>query len=61
MKNKQVKLTGTGYRISRNGKVIDSIETGALKSPVDLGKLTKQEGVYYFFERKQGNTYIYLP
>ncbi len=56
-----MKTTKTGYRISKNGKVIDSIEKEAFQSAINLGKVTKQESVYYFFERKQGGTYIYLP
>ncbi len=56
-----MKLTVTGYRISRNGSVINSIEKEAFKSNVDLGKMTKQNGTYYFYNRKQGNVYVYLP
>lgn len=57
----QTKLTKTGYRISKNGTVIDSIESNALTSNTYLGSLTKKDGTFYFFERKQGNIYIYLP
>lgn len=55
------KLTKTGYRLSKNGSVIDSIESEALTSNTYLGSLTKKDGTYYFFNRKQGNIYIYLP
>ena len=55
------KLTPSGYRISRNGNVIDSIEKEAFKSTTYLGNFTKQNGTYYYFERKQGKIYIYLP
>ncbi len=56
-----MKLTATGYRISKNGSVINSIEKEAFKSEKDLGNVTKQEGCYYFFNRKQGKLFIYLP
>jgi hypothetical protein len=56
-----MKITKSGYRISRNGSVINSIEKESFKSKIDLGKVTKQDGTYYFFNRKQGDTYIYLP
>lgn len=56
-----MKLTQTGYRISKNGSIINSIEKEAFKSEVDLGNATKQNGVYYFFNRKQGNVFVYLP
>lgn len=54
------KLTKTGYRISKTGKVIDGIESDAFTSTEFLGQSTKQEGIYYFFNRKQGNQFIYL-
>lgn len=56
-----MKTTKTGYRISKRGSIIPSIEKEAFTSNVNLGQLTKQDGVYYFFNRKQGNTFIYLP
>ena len=55
-----MKLTRTGYRINRNGKIITSIEQDAYKSEKDLGSITKIDGMYYFFNRKQGSTFIYL-
>ncbi len=58
---KYQKLTKTGYRISKTGKVIDSIELEALKSDKFLGESTKIVGIYYFFNRKQGNIFVYLP
>lgn len=57
---KSQKLTKTGYRISKTGKVIDGIEPDAFTSVEFLGQSTKQEGTYYFFNRKQGNQFIYL-
>ena len=56
-----MKLTKTGYRISKKGRVIDSIEKDAFTSDKDLGSITKQNGTYYYFNRKQGSIFIYLP
>jgi hypothetical protein len=56
-----MKLTNRGYRITKNGSIINSIEKEAFKSTTDLGKATKQNGVYYFFNRKQGEKFVYLP
>ena len=56
-----MKTTKTGYRISKNGKVITSIEPEAFKSNEFLGNTTKQNGIYYFLDRKQGCTFVYLP
>ncbi len=56
-----MKLTTRGYRISKNGSVINSIEKEAIKKPKDMGYCIKDNGTYYFFSRKQGETYIYLP
>jgi hypothetical protein len=58
---KSQKLTKTGYRISKNGAVINGVETDAFTSDTYIGESTKQVGIYYFFNRKQGNIYIYLP
>ncbi len=55
-----MKLTRTGYRISKNGKINKGIEKDAYKSEKDLGNITKIDGMYYFFNRKQGTTFIYL-
>ena len=57
---KKNKLTRTGYRTSKNGCVIDSIEKESYKSTTYLGSSTKVNGEYYFFDRKQGELYIYL-
>lgn len=56
-----MKLTKTGFRISKNGSILTSIEKEAFASAADLGASTKQNGTYYFFNRKQGNKFIYLP
>jgi len=56
-----MKTTRTGYRISKNGKVNLSIENDALTDDMYLGPQVKENGTYYFFNRKQGNQYIYLP
>lgn len=56
-----MKLTPTGFRISKNGSIINSIEKEAVKSETYLGGSIKEDGTYYFFNRKQGNLFIYLP
>jgi hypothetical protein len=56
-----MKLTATGYRITKNGNIMHSIEKEAFKSEKYLGNMTKKEGVYYFFNRKQGSIFVYLP
>ncbi len=56
-----MKLTKTGYRISKNGSVISGVEKEAFTTPIYLGRLTKQEGVYYFHNRRQGHLHVYLP
>jgi hypothetical protein len=56
-----MKLTRTGYRLNKNGKANIGIEQNAMRSDVDLGKSVKENGTYFFFSRKQGDTYIYLP
>lgn len=45
----QTKLTKTGYRLSKNGSVIDSIESEALTSNTYLGSLTKKRRYALFF------------
>lgn len=55
-----MKTTITGYRITRNGNIMKSIEKDAIKKDVFSGSVIKEDGNYYFFSRKQGNTYIYL-
>ena len=56
-----MKLTKTGYRITKNGNVLTSFEKESLRSSLYLGESTKKDGVYYFFNRKQGSNYVYLP
>lgn len=56
-----MKLTLAGYRINRNGKVIHAIEDVAFTSTDYIGGVTKQNGIYYYFNRNQGGVYIYLP
>ena len=58
---KNYKLNPRGFRVTKNGSLIKSIEKEAFKSYTDLGKSTKQNGTYYFFDRKQMGTYVYLP
>jgi len=55
-----MKLTNRGYRISKNGRVLNSIEEGAIQENVFKGNSFKKEGTYFFFERMQGDTFIYL-
>ncbi len=59
--NRKMKLTLRGYRISKNGSIMSSIEKEAFTSSKNLGLSTKQNGTYYLFDRKQGETYVYLP
>ena len=56
-----MKLTKTGFRINKNGKVIISMEDSALKKSSFLGETIKEKGTYYFFNRNQNGTFIYLP
>ena len=56
-----MKLTKTGYRISKTGKLIEGIEQDAVKKYNFYGNCIKENGVYYFFNRLQGCTFIYLP
>jgi hypothetical protein len=64
-----MKTTRNGYRINKNGKVIKGIEKDAIVKDFHISKILeektnrtiKENGVYYFFERKQGNNLIYLP
>lgn len=56
-----MKLTKNGYRISKNGNVINSIEKDAIVEDMYLGKMIKDSGIYHFFNRKQGNLFVYLP
>lgn len=55
------RLTNSGCRITKNGNVITSIEKEAIKEEMYLGQLIKDNGTYYYFNRKQGDYYIYLP
>lgn len=57
----QQKITKTGYRISKNGAVINGIESEAVAKYHFEGNSIKEDGVYYFFNRRQGNTFVYLP
>jgi hypothetical protein len=57
----QQKLTKTGYRISKNGAVINGIESDAVKKYNFCGTCIKENGIYYFLNRLQGYTFVYLP
>jgi len=54
------KLTQTGCRITKNGTVNTAIEKDAIKEDMYLGPLIKENGTYYYFDRKQNDTFIYL-
>ncbi len=54
------KLTKTGCRITKNGSIITSIEKDAIKEDMYLGPQFKENGTYYFFDRRQNGIYIYL-
>lgn len=56
-----MKTTKNGYRLNKNGKPIQSIEKEAITRTIKEGQAIKENGVYYFFNRKQSNNYIYLP
>ena len=56
-----MKFTSTGFRIGKNGKINKGVEQGAITSVIYLGQMIKKNGVYYFYERKQGCTYVYIP
>jgi len=50
-----------GYRLNKNGKQIETIESEAIIKTSFEGNSIKEEGTYYFFNRKQGSNFIYLP
>lgn len=56
-----MKLTKNGYRISKNGNPIKSFESDSLVETVYKGQCIKLDGGYYFYDRKQGESYVYLP
>ena len=56
-----MKLTATGYRVTKNGSIMKSIEKDALQKITFEGNSIKENGTYYFFNRKQGDTFVYLP
>ena len=60
IKKNIMKTTIKGYRINKNGKINKSFEEGAVVDTVYLGQSFKIRGAYYFLNRKQGNSYIYL-
>ena len=52
--------TKNGYRLTKNGSPIKSIENNAIVRTFKTNTI-KEDGTYYFFNRKQGNQFIYLP
>lgn len=59
-KNVNQNLTNTGYRISKNGRVIKSTEKDAVTRQAYQGQSIKVDGVYHFLNRRQGGMFIYL-
>ena len=55
------KLTVNGYRITKNGSVRKSIERSSITRTIKEGNIIKENGIYYYFDRRQGNNFIYLP
>lgn len=58
---KTQKLTATGYRISRLGNIMKSIEKEAVVHTAYEGNVLKLDGTYYYFNRNQNGSFIYLP
>ena len=56
-----MKLNNKGYRVTKNGTIMKTIEKEAVKEDMYLGPQIKVDGTYYFFNRKQGEVYVYLP
>lgn len=56
-----MKKTKTGFRISKNGRPISTIEKEAIIKKNYDGKSIKNNGTYYFFDRCQGGLNVYLP
>ncbi len=56
-----MKTTVNGYRLNRNGKAILGVEKEAIVKETFVGESLKSFGTYYFFNRKQGDSFIYLP
>ena len=57
----KMKTTANGFRITKNGNVMLTIEEEAIQATSFQGNLIKQEGEYYFYNRRQGNIFVYLP
>lgn len=55
------KINSEGYRVSKRGTTLRTIEKEAIQESMYLGQLIKENGTYYYFNRKQGNIYVYLP
>lgn len=56
-----MKVNIRGYRVTKNGRLILSIEKEAIKEDMYLGSYFNENGTYYYFNRKQGDIYVYLP
>ena len=56
-----MRINKSGFRLSKNGSILLSIEKEAIKKDTFCGQSIKENGTYYFLDRKQGSTYVYLP
>ena len=54
-----MKLSKGGFRLSKNGSIIWSVEKEAIQKDTYCGQSIKEEGIYHFFERQQGSKFIY--
>ena len=52
----KVRTTKSGYRISQNGNIIISIEPEAVQTKSFHGNVIKEDGTYYWYNRRQGKT-----
>jgi len=58
--NKTVRTSVNGFRLNRNGKAILTDVGEKVKNKYE-GELFKENGVYYYFDRKRGDKFIYKP
>lgn len=54
-----MKTTKTGYRFNKNGKPILSLPNHHKLIDEYKGQSFKEEGLYWFYVRKQGNGFVY--
>ena len=58
--NREIKKTVNGFRLNRNGKAILNDVGEKVKNKYEC-ELFKENGVYYYFDRKRGDKFIYKP